>query len=146
MPTTYDEPVEAELYVHLKTGRKWKATPEDLVKFDLDNRHETYWRFDRRLIQILAAAGLIERDVTEAHINPLRYLAEMATCMPNLLDHPEMAENDAAIVAIERTLRRSVNMDDQTADVIRALLAKVPADEETDRLMQHVPEILRPTS
>lgn len=103
----YSRPVEAKLYVHLANGEKFEATKDDLANFGYVDRLDTYIRFSDHLAQALVAAGLIERHkhLTRAKLNPLRYLAETAICHPELLTHPEFAETDADIVAIEQALR-----------------------------------------
>jgi hypothetical protein len=57
---------------------------------------------------LLLDAGLIRHELTEARINPLRYIAELALTYPDLLDHPETAETDAEIVEIERHLQATL--------------------------------------
>lgn len=107
MSTTYDRPTPATLHVKLKNGETWEATADDLEKFGYVKRLDAYITFSRHLAKVLFDAGLIERekDLTRTQLNPLRYIAELAICHPALLDHPENAETDAQIVAIERALR-----------------------------------------
>lgn len=103
--TTYDRPTEATLHVHLANGETWEANPDDLAKFGYVNRLDAYMAFDDHLRDVLHAAGLIEREATEARLNPLRYLVELAINLPQLLTHPDMRETDAQVVAIEQALR-----------------------------------------
>lgn len=109
----YSRPIKATLHVHLATGESWEATPEDLAKFGLDKVHDAYFRFDQALGKLLGDAGLIERrDVTRARLNIVRYLAETAIVMPDLLDHPDHVEDWARIVEIERILQQHLPEDD----------------------------------
>ncbi|WP_173056951.1 hypothetical protein [Phytohabitans houttuyneae] len=103
---TYDRPVEATLIVRLANGDEWKAREEDLAKFDLVRRLDAYAAFDDHLSKILHEAGLIQRELTEAQLNPLRYLVELAICHPDLLTHRDVAAVNAEVVEIERTLER----------------------------------------
>jgi hypothetical protein len=102
--TTYDRPVKATLLVRLDNGEEWEPKPEDLAKFNLVDRHEAYMTFDDHLRRILHDAGLIGRDITDAQLNPVRYLVELAVVCPDLLNHPDTAETDAEVVALERAL------------------------------------------
>lgn len=109
--TTYDMPIPAKLVVHLDSGENWDATPEDLEKFNLVTRHDAYVSFDRTLDKILRAAGLLgeNRDLTDAKLNPLRYLVEMAVAHPDMLADPkyaaELQEDWDRVAAIERALQ-----------------------------------------
>lgn len=106
MPATYDRPTKAQLRVHLADGESWEATPADLDKFGYVDRAQTYLRVTRHLQKLLADAGLLPSgDIVDAHLNPLRYLVELAVCHPDLLDHPEAVEYfTAQIPRIERVL------------------------------------------
>jgi hypothetical protein len=105
MPS-YQRPVKATLHVRLENGETWEAKPEDLDQFGYVNRLDAYVAFDDHLMKILHAAGVLDEndDLTKSQLNPLRYLVEIAISHPALLTHPEMAENDAAVVDIERAL------------------------------------------
>jgi hypothetical protein len=110
---TYQEPVAATLHVHLANGRTWEATPQDLAKFGLAKPLDGYIRFHDRLAAALREAGLIERDkqLTDSHLNTVRYLAEMAICMPELLDHPENVAEWPRIAMIEQACRDAATAD-----------------------------------
>jgi hypothetical protein len=101
----YDRPVKATLFVHLASGEKFPATAADLEKFGLIKALDAYARFDDALTKILDDAGMLPGgDLTNAALNPLRYLVEMAVRMPKLLEHPDMASTFRNVVAIERLL------------------------------------------
>jgi hypothetical protein len=101
----YQRPVKATLHVHLENGEQWEVGPDDLAKFNLVDRHTAYMTFDDVLSHVLREAGLIGRDVTDARLNPLRYLVETAIAHPDLLDHPEH-EGWREVAELERTLQR----------------------------------------
>ncbi len=105
--TAYSRPVEAKLYVHLENGEKFEAKPEDLANFGYVQRLDAYMAFQRRLADVMVDAGLIERhkDLTRTKLSVLRHLVEVAINYPDLLDHPEMADEYAQIAEIERALR-----------------------------------------
>jgi hypothetical protein len=105
--TSYSRPVGAKLYVHLDNGEKFEAKPEDLANFGYVDKLDVYMRFDARLAKVLMDAGLIEREkhITDTKLNVVRHLVEVAINYPDLLDHPEMADEYAQIVEIERALR-----------------------------------------
>lgn len=111
---TYDRPQEAKLHVHLENGETFEASKEDLQKFGYVDRYVAYRSFANRLDTILREAGLLDSydALTSAKLNPLRYLAELAIIMPDLLEHPETAENDEAIVELEKTLRKETPKDE----------------------------------
>jgi hypothetical protein len=100
----YQRPVKAKLQVALDTGEVWDATPADLEQFGLVETLQAYYRVDDVLTRVLTEAGLIEGDLTEARLNPVRYLVELAIRMPKLLDHPEN-RGWKEVVAIERLLQ-----------------------------------------
>mgnify|MGYP001615901251 CR=1 FL=1 len=102
---TYDRPVNAELCVKLSNGETWKATPEDLAKFGYVSRLDAYAAFDDHLRKLLGEAGLIQLEITEARLNPLRYLVELAINHPHLLGHREVTETNTEVVEIERSLQ-----------------------------------------
>jgi hypothetical protein len=110
--TTYDQPVEATLQVKLANGKAWEASAEDMERFGYVKRLDAYMSFQRHLTKVLLDAGLIRRELTEARVNPIRYIAELAINCPDLLDHPETAETDAEIVAIERHLQATMPVED----------------------------------
>jgi hypothetical protein len=114
---TYDRPVNARLIVRLENGEEWNATPDDLTRFGLVRRLDAYGAFDDRLRTLLDDAGLIDREATEAELNPVRYLVETAICYPELLDHPENVETWQQIVVLERALRAS-RMNDTILDEV----------------------------
>lgn len=101
---TYDRPIKATLHVHLDNGESWEATPEDLERFRLVNRHNAYITFDDALSKALRDPGLIGRDVTDAQLNPVRYLVETAIVHPDLLDHPDH-EGWRDVAELERRLQ-----------------------------------------
>lgn len=109
--TTFNRPVRGTLHVHLANGEKWEATAEDLDNFGLVKRHDAYMTFDDHLRKVLHTAGLIGREVTEAHVNPLRYLVEIAICHPHLLAHQELRETDLDIVKLERALAEAAKQE-----------------------------------
>jgi hypothetical protein len=102
---TYERPVEASLVVRLANGEEWKAKPEDLARFGYIQQADAYMAFQRHVTTVLLDAGLVDRELTEARINPLRYLVELAVMHPDLLQHPEIGDTNAEIVAIERALQ-----------------------------------------
>lgn len=106
--TTYDQPVEATLQVKLANGSAWEATEADLNRFGYVKRLDAYMTFQRHLTRVLLDAGLIRRELTEARLNPIRYIAELALNYPDLLDHPETRETDAEIVELERHLQTTM--------------------------------------
>lgn len=106
--TSYDQPVEATLQVKLANGSAWDATAEDMERFGYVKRLDAYVAFDDHLSKVLLDAGLIRREITEARINALRFIAELAICHPDLLAHPETRETDAEIVEIERHLQATL--------------------------------------
>lgn len=114
--TTYQRPISAELHVHLENGETWKATDEDFEQFGLVAKLTAYSRFSRALSKTLIAAGLIERDkdLTNAELNPLRYLVENAVVMPDLLDQ-DYHGGWADVAEIERRLRDFVSLHDVVA-------------------------------
>jgi hypothetical protein len=95
MPT-YERPHKATLYVHLDNGEVFEAKPEDLEKFNLVSRHEAYMTFDDAWSKILRRDDLVTGDITNALLNPVRYLVrylvETAIAHPNLLDYEEHGE------------------------------------------------------
>jgi hypothetical protein len=113
--TTYERPVEAKLVVRLANGEEWEATADDLAKFGYAERYASHYRFRLALIRILESAGL-----TPDAISPIRYLSEVATGTPELLDHDDFAATRAETVAIETLLRRAgVGRGVTAADVLR---------------------------
>jgi hypothetical protein len=106
--TTYDQPVEASLQVKLANGKTWEATAEDMKRFGYVSRSDAYLAFDDHLRELLHGAGLIGREVTDAWINPIRYIAEVAINYPELLAHRDMADVNARIVEIERHLQATL--------------------------------------
>jgi hypothetical protein len=92
MSPTYDRPQKATLYVRLESGETWEAKPEDLEKFNLVSRHEAYMTFDDAWSKILRRDDLVTGDITNALLNPVRYLVETAIAHPDLLDHEEHGE------------------------------------------------------
>ncbi len=106
VPTAvYDRPVKAKLVVRLDDGEEWDATYDDLKnEFRLESPSVCYWRFSDSLTKLLDEAGLLDRkDITSAHLNVIRYLAETAIVNPDLLDHPDADWSDVA--GIERVLQ-----------------------------------------
>lgn len=101
---SYDRPIKARLWVHLETGESWEATDVDLGQFRLIGVNDAYMRFDDALTEVLTEAGLIDGDLTDARLNPLRYLAETAICHPDLLKLSEH-RRWSQVSDIERTLQ-----------------------------------------
>lgn len=101
---TYDRPVKATLHVHLDNGESWPATAEDLERFGLARSLDAYMSFEYALGRILRGAGLVTGDITDARLNPVRHLAEIAIRHPDLLDHPDN-EGWREVAAIERALQ-----------------------------------------
>lgn len=103
MPT-YDRPIQARLQVHLENGESWEATPEDLEKFGYADHRGTYARFANALWDVLHARDLIDRDITEAMLNPVRYLVEAVVAYPETLGLVD-PEDHAEIAVIEEFLQ-----------------------------------------
>lgn len=106
MGVTYDRPVEATLIVRLANGEEWKVTNDDLERFGLCRRSDTYYLFRRHLFDILEQAGLVHAALSEARLRPVARLAELAIMYPDRLGQVDSAETDAEVVEIERTLER----------------------------------------
>lgn len=104
METTFNRPVRATLHVHLENGETWVARPEDLDQFNLVYRHEAYAMFDNALTKILRDAGLVGGDVTDAQLNEVRYLVEIALTSPDLLWHAGH-EGWRKVAELERALQ-----------------------------------------
>lgn len=104
MEAQFSRPVRATLHVHLDNGEEWEAKPEDLAKFNLVDRHDAYMAFDDALRQILRDAGLIDGDITDAELNMVRYLVELAITSPDLLWHSGN-EGWRSVAEIERALQ-----------------------------------------
>lgn len=104
---TYERPVKATLHVHLDNGDSWPATEADLERFRLTDTLDAYIRFDRALDRALRVGGVLSGDLTNAELNPVRYLAEIAIGHPDLLDHPEHEEEWRAVAELERRLQQS---------------------------------------
>lgn len=102
--TSYDRPVKASLHVHLENGETWEATPEDLERFGLTRKLDAYMRFNDALSRILRDHDLLSGDLTDAELNPVRYLAEIAIGHPDLLDHEEH-ESWRNVADLERRLQ-----------------------------------------
>lgn len=102
--TTFDRPVPATLHVHLENGETWEATPADLEKFGLAKRREVYATFEKALIKALEPHGY--HDITDALLNPLRYLTEVAIHYPDhFTEFPEeMQRLLGEVAALEETL------------------------------------------
>lgn len=117
MTTTYDRPIKAALNVVLANGERWEAKPEDLAKFGYVKRADAYAAFDDHLRKVLTDAGALEGDLTKSHLNPLRYLVELAINHPHLLAHEEVAEVNAEVVQMERVLRDAYLANVPTSDL-----------------------------
>lgn len=100
--TTYNRPVDATLHVHLDNGETWEATAEDMKKFGLVKRLDVYSLLDKKLRE-----GLPLDDITDAEINPLRYLFEVVLMYPTHFDEfpDKMEELLASVREIERRLQ-----------------------------------------
>lgn len=101
----YERPVKATLHVHLENGDSWPATRADLDKFDLLPGLDAYMRVDDALTKALHDGGVLpaDRDITWAQLNSVRYLAELAIRMPELLARPD-AEVPRNVADLERAL------------------------------------------
>lgn len=104
---SYDRPVKATLHVHLDNGEQWPVTPADLEHFGLVDSLEAYMRFEDALSKVLHDAGLIGRDLTDAQLNPVRYLVETAIRNPHLLNHREHG-GWSSVADLERALQHAV--------------------------------------
>lgn len=103
---SYDRPVPATLHVHLDNGEQWPVTAAELQRFGLVNSLDAYMRFDDALSKVLRDAGLIGPDVTDAQLNPIRYLVETAIHNPHLpLSHPEH-DGWSSVADLERLLQQ----------------------------------------
>lgn len=104
---TYDRPVNAKLMVVLEDGETWEAKPEDVRKFGYVDYLDAYTTFERTLREQLVAGGVLSErsDLTEAALNPVRYLVELCLCYPHLIAHPENAEFLQELVELERGLQ-----------------------------------------
>lgn len=103
---SYQRPVKATLIVRLENGEEWPAEEKDLKEFGLERWGAVYHRFDTYMRTTLTKAGLIDGDITDAHLNSLRYLVEVAANYPDLLTHPEMEPYHQALVRVERSLQQ----------------------------------------
>lgn len=105
--TSYERPVDATLFVRLADGDEWPATADDLRKFGLVRAIDVYNVFRRKLDRILRDGGALppSQDLTEARLNSLRYLVELAATCPDLLEDGEFAPTAADIVRIEKALQ-----------------------------------------
>ncbi len=77
-------------------------------RFGYVHRNDAYMAFNDHLHTVLTDAGLVGRDLTDAWLNPVRYIAEVAINYPELLTHRDMAEVNARIVEIERHLQATL--------------------------------------
>ena len=107
---SYERPVKARLVVRLENGEEHDATTDDLERFGLVASLDAYMRFDEALGLVLRRAGLVTGDITDARLNPVRYLVETALRHPHLLDHPEN-HGWAGVAAIERALQLLSDLD-----------------------------------
>jgi hypothetical protein len=106
--TTFDRPVEAKLHVQLANGDSWEAREEDLERFGLVKLLDAYSSFAQQLSEALECSALLPTgDLTSAQLNPVRYLAELAICFPDLLSHSDTAGTMAQIIDIEWRLLSS---------------------------------------
>lgn len=108
--TSFSREIPATLHVHLANGETFEAKPEDVAKFGYVQKLDAYMTFDDHLRKLLLQEGLIEREITEAQLNPVRYIAELAINHPDLLNHPEVRETDAEIVELERSLQEHAKL------------------------------------
>jgi hypothetical protein len=104
MEAQFNRPIRGTLHVHLDTGETWEAKPEDLARFNLVDRHDAYMAFDDALRQILRDAELIDGDITDAQLNAVRYLVEIAITSPDLLWHSGH-EGWRSVAELERGLQ-----------------------------------------
>ena len=107
---SYERQLKAKLIVRLENGEEWEAKADDLEKFGIDFRTESYYRFDSGLEKLLTDAGLIDRDLTQARLNMVRYFAELSICHPDLVDHRD--SDWSRLVEIERVLQEHLPSDD----------------------------------
>lgn len=104
MEATYDRPAKAMLVVRLENGEEWEATDDDLTRFGLCQRGEAYSLFSRTLHAALQRENLLPTGrLTDAYLNPIRYLVEVAVCYPHLIRHPEH-EDWKSVADLERAL------------------------------------------
>lgn len=101
---TYEVPVPAKLMVKLANGQEWEATPDDLRKFNLETRGSAYRRFSVALAETLRDADLLSgNDLTDAELNPLRYLVELCSHDDVSIYYDE--SDKSQIAAIEQILQ-----------------------------------------
>lgn len=110
MTATFNRPVAGRLVVMLDNGDSWDATPDDLMKFRLADPYEGYRRFNNKLVEVMANAGLLGGgdDATDLALNPMRYFVELSIMYSNneLLDHPEH-DMWKDLVHMEKALREA---------------------------------------
>lgn len=84
----YTRPVPATLHVHLDNGETFPATAADLRRFDLVTTLDAYMRVDDAVTGVLHRAGAlpVDRDLTWAELNSVRYLIELAIRTPDLVE------------------------------------------------------------
>lgn len=107
-PVTYDRPIPGKLMVVLENGESWEAGPSDILKFGYVHRLDTYMRFRTKLYWVLQEGGVLPEgaDLTDAALNPLRYLVELAVCSPEVLEMEETKQSlFPELVELERTLQ-----------------------------------------
>jgi hypothetical protein len=116
MTANYQVEVKGSLWVHLENGDSFEAGPDDFRKFRLVEKSAAYMAFHDHLYKIFNAAGLTDREkrITDARLNPIRYLVELAINYPELLDHPDNANIWTEVVAIERFLREHMPEEEAT--------------------------------
>jgi hypothetical protein len=100
----YQRPMQATLVVQLDSGEEFPATAEDLDRFRLVSRLSAYITVKKSLERALAT-NLNGRDLTEAQLNPIRHVIEIALLHPEILEDAEMQETFDAVAGIEQILQ-----------------------------------------
>lgn len=100
---TIPRPMGVRLVVKCDDGTEWDATEDDLARFSLADQGVTYLRFRKALVEIMEDAGLLDRDVTDLELNPIRYLVESCIYLDPTADQELGAHLDVA--NLERRLR-----------------------------------------
>ena len=102
---TYSGQILVTLHVHVVTGETFEAIPTDYEKFDLVSCSDAYEDFRRAFAEAMAAAGI--DDITDSHLNPVRYLLERTIAFGTIAakDRDYLADTDAEVAELERQLQ-----------------------------------------
>ena len=103
-----ERPVEAKLVVRATaTEEEWNATHDDLRKFGYRLSHDAYRAWSQFVQDALIEHGLEAGDLVKTKLNTIRYVFELASSIPEILDErtEEMDELRAEVAQIERILR-----------------------------------------